>query len=61
MAGGRRVGSQISIEMAVRIWGQLCQQELDLTLRFPHISSCEIRYLVRRDVEEGARMGHASR
>ncbi|PWE94755.1 transposase, partial [Xanthomonas citri pv. citri] len=30
-------------------------------LRFPHISSCEIKRLVGQAVEEGARMGHASR
>ncbi|MCC4606276.1 hypothetical protein LL971_21085, partial [Xanthomonas campestris pv. parthenii] len=28
-----------------------------LTLRYPHISSREIKHLVRQDVEEGARMG----
>ncbi|CEF23516.1 phage holin family protein [Xanthomonas citri] len=32
-----------------------------LVLRFPHISSCEIKRLVGQAVEEGARMGHASR
>ncbi|WP_431793542.1 hypothetical protein [Xanthomonas oryzae] len=32
-----------------------------LKLRFPHISSCEIKHLVGHAVEEGARMGHASR
>ncbi|ARR12128.1 hypothetical protein B7L66_07585 [Xanthomonas citri pv. citri] len=32
-----------------------------LLLRFPHISSCEIKRLVGQAVEEGARMGHASR
>ncbi|UXV96133.1 hypothetical protein [Xanthomonas oryzae] len=31
------------------------------TLRFPHISSCEIKHLLHQGVEEGARMGHASR
>ncbi|MDI9069643.1 hypothetical protein [Xanthomonas oryzae] len=30
-------------------------------LRFPHISSCEIKHLLHQGVEEGARMGHASR
>ncbi|WP_236613656.1 hypothetical protein, partial [Xanthomonas arboricola] len=30
-------------------------------LRFPHISSCKIKHLMGEDVEEGARMGHASR
>ncbi|RBJ70377.1 hypothetical protein, partial [Xanthomonas oryzae] len=29
-----------------------------LKLRFPHISSCEIKHLVGHAVEEGARMGH---
>ncbi|GAO97368.1 hypothetical protein PSA5_31635, partial [Pseudomonas syringae pv. actinidiae] len=28
----------------------------NLTLRFPHISSCEIKRLVGQAVEEGARM-----
>ncbi|OLI32149.1 transposase, partial [Xanthomonas oryzae pv. oryzae] len=32
-----------------------------LKLRFPHISSCEIKHLLHQGVEEGARMGHASR
>ncbi|AJY97706.1 hypothetical protein [Xanthomonas citri] len=36
-------------------------QKVNLTLRFPHISSCEIKRLVGQAVEEGARMGHASR
>ncbi|WP_204375116.1 hypothetical protein, partial [Xanthomonas arboricola] len=35
--------------------------EVNLTLRFPHISSCKIKHLMGQDVEEGARMGHASR
>ncbi|KPN05602.1 transposase, partial [Xanthomonas arboricola pv. pruni] len=30
-------------------------------LMFPHISSCKIKHLMGQDVEEGARMGHASR
>ncbi|AJQ85965.1 hypothetical protein ACU16_20515 [Xanthomonas oryzae pv. oryzicola] len=30
-------------------------------LRFPHISSCEIKHLLHQGVEEGTRMGHASR
>ncbi|OLG98157.1 hypothetical protein DXO012_14405, partial [Xanthomonas oryzae pv. oryzae] len=30
--------------------------KLELTLRFPHISSCEINHLVGHAVEEGARM-----
>lgn len=34
---------------------------LYLTLMFPHISSCKIKHLMGQDVEEGARMGHASR
>jgi len=28
-------------------------------LRIPHIYSCEIKHLLHRGVEEGARMGHA--
>ncbi|CEE80499.1 transposase [Xanthomonas citri pv. citri] len=36
-------------------------QKINLTLRFPHISSCEIKRLMGQAVEEGARMGHASR
>ncbi|MCL1570823.1 hemagglutinin repeat-containing protein [Xanthomonas nasturtii] len=36
-------------------------QERDQVLRYPHISSCKIKHLVCQDVEESARMGHASR
>ncbi|WIX06641.1 hypothetical protein [Xanthomonas oryzae] len=36
-------------------------KKVNLTLRFPHISSFQIKHLLRQDVEEGARMGHASR
>ncbi|KOB00551.1 transposase, partial [Xanthomonas arboricola] len=27
---------------------------MNLTLRFPHISSCKIKHLMGQDVEEGA-------
>ncbi|AAW73381.1 hypothetical protein CDO11_00270 [Xanthomonas oryzae pv. oryzae] len=40
---------------------QELKSELGLHLRFPHISSCEIKHLLHQGVEEGARMGHASR
>ncbi|WP_256724774.1 hypothetical protein [Xanthomonas oryzae] len=37
------------------------EEQMVRILRFPHISSCEIKHLVGHAVEEGARMGHASR
>ncbi|OLG43138.1 hypothetical protein BXO8_19110, partial [Xanthomonas oryzae pv. oryzae] len=37
------------------------EEQMVRILRLPHISSCEIKHLVGQAVEEGARMGHASR